>query len=150
MSVGDCGHGVDLEVLVRSNLRDSLNGTPVCEGRFSIIEPVIAQVLHVVSVEVGYTLGDLAARNAAAKGKNLVANVVHDFSGCLARHKLVVKAVTSSEHFNVVDVVRVDGWKADSAVVHLTGEDLITKKVVSKDTAVRICVVETISKSNVG
>ena len=61
MSVGDSGQGVDLEVLVGTNLRDGLDWAPVGEGWLSIIEPLVAQVLDVVVVDRGNSLGDLAS-----------------------------------------------------------------------------------------
>jgi len=61
MGVGDRGHSVDLEVFVRAAGSNSLNRSPVSEGRLSIVEPLIAQVLHVVSVDLGDAGSDLRA-----------------------------------------------------------------------------------------
>ena len=136
VSVGDSGHGVDLEVLVRTDLRDSLDGAPVGEGGLSIVEPVVAEVLHVVVVKVSNTLGNLAAGDSAADREDLVADLLHDLRWGLTSHQLVVELVATTEDLDVIEVMRIDGGKANTAVVHLAGEDLITEEVVSENTAV--------------
>jgi hypothetical protein len=50
---------MDLEVFVGTDLRDGLNGAPVREGGLGIIEIFICDVLQVVVVDVGDTLGYL-------------------------------------------------------------------------------------------
>jgi len=150
MSVGDSGHGVDLEVLVRTDLGDSLDRAPVSETGLGIVEPLVAQVLHVVVVEVSNALSDLTARNAAANGEDLVTDLCGNFSWSLTCDKFVVKLVTATEDLDVVEEVGVDGRKADTAVVHLSGEDLVTEEVVSEDTAIRVGVIEGLSDGNIG
>ena len=59
MSVRNGGKGMDLEVFVGTDLRDGLNGAPVREGGLGIIEIFICDVLQVVVVDVGDTLGNL-------------------------------------------------------------------------------------------
>jgi len=51
----------------------------------------------------------------------------------------------AADNFNITQIVGVDGWQADTAVVHLTGEDLIAEEVVSEDTAVRVSEVVRVS-----
>lgn len=55
--------------------------------------------------------------------------------------------VSSSDNFNIVEVVRVNGWKADTAIVHLSGENLVTVEVISEKTAIRVGQIMGISSS---
>ncbi len=50
---------MNLEVFVGTDLGDGLNGTPVSEGGLGIIEIFICDVLQVVVVDMGDTLGNL-------------------------------------------------------------------------------------------
>ena len=67
MSVRDSRHRVDLEVLVGADGGHLLDGTPVGEGRLSIVEPLVAQLLDVVGVDGGDSLSDLSSRDSAAE-----------------------------------------------------------------------------------
>lgn len=64
VSVCDGRHSVDLEVLVRSDTGHGLNRAPVREAGLSVVEPLIAQVFHVIGVDVADALGDLRTGNA--------------------------------------------------------------------------------------
>ena len=59
MCIANRAHGIDLEVLIASHLRNSFDWSPVSEGRLCIVEPLITSVLDLVTIDVGYTLGDL-------------------------------------------------------------------------------------------
>jgi len=65
MGVGHSRHRVDLEVFVRPAGRHCLNRSPVSEWRLSIVEPLIAQVLHMVSIDVGHALSNFGSRNSS-------------------------------------------------------------------------------------
>ena len=65
MTVHNSVHCVHLEILVGANRRGLLNWSPVCEGRLSIIEPLIAEMSHVVGVNVADSLGDLGSGDSA-------------------------------------------------------------------------------------
>ena len=138
MGVGDSGHRVDFEVLVGAARGHSLNWSPVSEGWLGIVEPLIAQVLHVIVVDVGHSLGDLASGQSATKLQHVLADLGVDGGGRLRVEQCVVEVVSAADHLNVVDVVTVDGWQANTAVVHLSGEDLVSKEVVAEDTAVGV------------
>lgn len=57
--------------------------------------------------------------------------------------------VTATDNFDVAEVVTVDGGEAGTAVVHLTGEDLVTEEVVTEDSTVRVGEVVGISHGHI-
>ena len=59
--VDNSGHGVDLEVLVRSNMRHGFDWTPVGERWLGIIEPLVAKLFDVVVVNMGNSGSDLTS-----------------------------------------------------------------------------------------
>ena len=59
MHTGNRAHRIDLEILVGSEGGRVLNRSPVGETGLSIVEPVVAEVLDVVGIEVRNTLRDL-------------------------------------------------------------------------------------------
>ena len=79
MSVGDSGHGVDLEVLVRADLGHGFDGSPVGEAGLGIVEPLVAKMLHVVSVQVSNSLGNFGSGNTSVKGQDLLTNFLVNF-----------------------------------------------------------------------
>ena len=80
VSVGDCRHSVNLKVLVRPNTGNCLDRAPVSEAGLGVVEPLIAQVFHVIGVDVANALGDLRTRNSTVKVEHLWANLLHDVS----------------------------------------------------------------------
>lgn len=83
MRVEDRAHRVDLEVLVRAHRARRLDRAPVREARLRVVEPLVAQVLHVVAVQVAYALRDLRARHSPVQIKHLRAELLHDVGGGL-------------------------------------------------------------------
>lgn len=149
MGVGHSGHSVDLEILVRSDNGNSLNWSPVGEGWLGIVEPLVADVLDVVVVDVGNSLGNLRSWESSAKLEHVLTNfLVHGLWGFSGK-ELVVKVVSTSDNLDVVEVVRVDGWEADSAVVHLSSEDLVSEEVVSEKSGITVGKVVRLSSSNI-
>ena len=57
--------------------------------------------------------------------------------------------VAATNNFDIVKVMRVDSWEADTAVVHLTSEDLVTEEVVSENTTVTVGEVVRLSHGNI-
>ena len=110
MSVGDGSHGVDLEVLVRSARRHGLNWSPVGEGWLSIVEPLVAQMLHVVVIDVRNSLGNFTSWKSTTELQHVGSNIRVDRCWSLSVEKGIVEMVTSTDNFNIVDVVTVDGW----------------------------------------
>lgn len=136
MSVRNSCHRVNLEILIRTDVRNTFNRSPVCERGLSIIEPVIAEVLEMMVVKMGNSLCDFTSRDSTIKRQDLVSNLLSDFTWCLTSHEFVVKAVTTSINFDIIKIVRIDGWKTDTAVVHLSGEDFVSKEIVTPNTTV--------------
>ena len=142
VGVGNSRHSVDLEILIRSNLGHALDGAPVCERGFGVVEPVVGEVLQVIVVDVSDALSNLRSRNSAALHKDLGTDLLGNLRRSFLGKQLVVEAVAATENFHIIDEVGVNGWQANTAVVHLAGEDLISEEIVSKDAAVRVGVVE--------
>lgn len=46
--------------------------------------------------------------------------------------------VAATDDFNIVKIVRVDGWQADATVVHLASENFISEEIVAKKTSVAV------------
>lgn len=65
MSVGHSRHGVDLEVFVGADTCGSLDGSPVGPAGLGIVEPLVAQVLHVVGIKVRDAGSDLRSVDTA-------------------------------------------------------------------------------------
>ena len=76
MSVRNSRKGVKLEVLVRADLGNGFDGTPVGERGLSIVEPLVCHMLEVVGINVGDTLSDLRAGNAAVQVEHLRSNLL--------------------------------------------------------------------------
>lgn len=53
-------------------------------------------------------------------------------------HKLVVEVVAASDDLDFVHVVRVDGGKAHTAVVHLAGEHFVSEEIVAEESRVAV------------
>ena len=149
MSVGNGGHGVDLEVFVRSDLRNHFDWSPVSEGWLGIVEPLIAKLLNVVVVNVGNSLGNLASWQSSAELEHVLTNIGVNRLWGLGGQKLVVEMVSASNALNIIEVMRVDGWKANTAIVHLSSEDFVSEEVVTEKTTVRVGEVVGISSGNI-
>lgn len=117
-------------------MRNTLDGSPVSEGRLSIIEPVVAHVSEVVVVEMSNSLCDFTSGKSSAKSENLFSNFLVDVLRGFLSHKVVVEVISSSEYFNIIQEVGVNGGETDTAIVHLSGKDLVSEEVVTKDTAI--------------
>lgn len=138
MSVGNSGHGVNLEIFVRSVNSNSLDGTPVGESGLTIVEPFVSESLHVVGIEVGNSLGNLRSGDSTSGLDHLLSDLGVDFVMRLEVHHLVVEVVSATDDLNIIHEVSVDGGEAHTTVVHLTGEDFVTHVVGSEHTAVRV------------
>jgi len=138
MGVSHSGHGVDLEVLVGANGGSLLNRSPVSERGLGIVEPLVAEMLDVVAVDVRDTGGGLGAVDAATEVEHLGADFLVQVGGALELHEVVVEVVATTDNLNIVDEVRVDGGEADTAVVHLAGENFVSVEVVSEKAGVGV------------
>jgi len=131
------GHGIDFEVLVRTDGCSILDSSPVSEGRLGIIEPLVADVLDMVRVHLGKAGCDFTASNISIKDKHVLSNSFIATLGAVSFcHKFVVDFVTSSDNLDIIDVVTIDGWHTDSTIIHLSHEDLISEEIIAKKTVV--------------
>jgi hypothetical protein len=110
---------------------------------------LVAQLLKVISIDVGNSLGNLGSSESSVEKQHVLADLTVDTSKGLVAHELVVKVVSASVNFNIIEVMRVHGWKADTAVVHLSSEDLVTEEVVSEDTSIRVSHIVGVSSGNI-
>jgi len=144
------GHGIDFEVLVRTNGCGILNSSPVSEGRLGIIEPLVADVLDMVRVHLGKAGCDFTASNISIKDKHVLSNsFVAALSAVCFCHKIVVDCVASSYNLDIIDVVTIDCWHTDSAIVHLSYENLISEEIIAEKTVVRTSDVVIVSNSDI-
>jgi hypothetical protein len=102
MSIGHGSEGVQLEVLVGADLGDGFNRTPVGKRGLGIIEPLIGQVLEVVGVNVGDTLGNLGAGHSTVKVEHLGSNLLEDIGAGLDAHQLIVELVSCADDLNII------------------------------------------------
>ena len=138
MHVGDSGHGVDLEVLVRTEGRSVLDRAPVGEAGLTIVEPLVGELTNAVGISPGDALGDLRARHTAAGLDHLAADLRVDLSGVLLAHEAVPHGVAATDNLGLSNVLTVvnGGSKADP--VHLADEDLVTEEVAAPNAAVGV------------
>jgi len=88
--------------------------------------------------------------NATALTQKLATDILVDLQISLFGKKAVPEMVAATNNLNVVQVVRVDSWEADTTVVHLACEDFVSEKVVSEKTAVAVSEVVGLSHSHIG
>ena len=88
--------------------------------------------------------------DAAAKGEKLGADLLVDGLVALNVKERVPQVVAASDDLDIVHVVSVDGRHADTAVVHLAGEDLVTEEVVAPNSGVGVGEVVGVSHGNIG
>ena len=147
--VGHSGHCVDLEVLVGTVARDGLNRAPVGKAGLGIVEPLVAKLLDVIVVNVSGSLGNLTSWDSSAELKHILTNSRVDRRWSLSGHELVVEVVSTSDNFNIVEIVSVDGWKANTAIVHLSSENFVAIEPVAENATVRVGRVQTLLPSDI-
>ena len=57
--------------------------------------------------------------------------------------------VAASNYLNIIQVVRIDSWKTNTTVVHLTSENFISEEVVSPETSITVSEVVRFGHSNI-
>jgi len=149
MGVGDSCHGVDFEIFVRTDGRSGFNWSPVGPGWLGIVEPLVSKLLNMICVDVRDSSGDLSSWKSSSKLEHVLSNLLVDFFWSFSSEKLVVHGVSSSDDLNIVKIMGPGGWEADTAIVHLSGEDFISEEVVTEETTVRVGHVVGISSGNV-
>jgi hypothetical protein len=149
MGIGNSGHGVDLKELVRSNMGNMFNWSPVSEARFSIVEPLVGNSLENMVVNVSNSLCNFSSGNSSSKLNHLCTNFLVKSNSGLIIQELVVQIVSASDDFNIVEVMSIDGRHVNTTVVHLSSEDFVSKEVVSEDTSIRVSVVMAVSSGDI-
>ena len=95
-------------------------------------------MLQVVVIDVGHTLGNFRARHATVQIKHLGSNLLENIGTTLDAHQLIIELVSTSDYLDVIEIMSIDGGKADTAVVHLACEYLVAEEVMSENTAVTV------------
>jgi len=95
-------------------------------------------MLHVEIVDVGNSLSNLTSWQSTTNLEHVLADIGIDRSWSLSIEESIVEVVATTDHFNVVDIVAVDGWQADTTIVHLSSEHFVSEEVVTEDTTVRV------------
>jgi len=83
---------------------------------------------------VSNSLSNLASGYSSSHVEDLRTNLLNKICWGFFSQQLVVEGVSTSVNLNIIQVVRVDGGKAHTAVVHLSGEDFVTEEVVTPHT----------------
>jgi len=141
MSVGNCCHGIDLEILVGSETGSVLARSPVSETWLSIVEPLVTELLDVVGIKVRHTLGDLRASHATSSLEHLLSNLLVLITSGTFAHELGPHGVSATDNLDLVDVITIESGSSKANPVHLADEDLVTEEVATPETAVRVGVV---------
>ena len=149
MHVCNSCSSVHLEVFVRSDLRHHLDWSPVGERWLSIVEPLVAKLLDMVVIDMSNSLSDLTSWKSSTELEHVCSNFSVDSLWALSGQKLVVEVVSASDALNVVEVVRVNGRKANSTVVHLSSEHFVSEEVVTEKTSIRVSEVMGISSGDI-
>ena len=76
-----------------------------------------------VVIDVGHSLSYLTAWESSAKLEHVLSDVSVDRGWSLSVQQGVVEVVSTTDDLNIVDVVTVNGWEADTAIVHLSCEN---------------------------
>ena len=87
---------------------------------------------------MGNSLGNLTSWESSAESEHVLSDLSIDSCWCFVVKHIVVHEVSTSNALDIIDVVSVDGWEANTTVVHLSSEDLVSEEVVTEHTAVRV------------
>ena len=107
-------------------------------------------MLDVVIVEVANTCSDFWSVNTTTEAQKLSSNIFVDLVVGFSSQETVPEMVTSTNYFYIIEIMWVDGWEANTAVVHLTSENFVTEEVVTEETTVTVGEVVWFSHGNVG
>lgn len=81
---------------------------------------------------------------------DLISNLLRQSSGVLSLiQQVVIQAVSASHYFYFIQVMSINSGQANSSIVHLPSEDFIPKEVVSKESTVRVSLVDALSSSDI-
>ena len=106
-------------------------------------------MLHVEIVDVSNSLSNLASWQSATELEHVLANIGINRIDRLSVKEGVVEMVATTNDLNIIDVMTIDGWQAYTTVVHLPSENLVSKEVVTENSAVRVGEVVRVSFGNI-
>ena len=95
-------------------------------------------MLDVIIVEVADTSCNFGSVNSASDAQKLSSNYFVDLFWWFLCKERIPEMVAASDYLNVIQVMRVDSWKTNTAVVHLTSENFISEEVVSPDSSIAV------------
>ena len=149
MTVHNSVHCVHLEILVGANRRGLLNWSPVCEGRLSIIEPLIAEMFHVIGIDMANSIGYLRSCHSSIEVKHLRSDLLHDIRGRLNRHQLIPEDIPGTNYLDFLHKFSIVGEDMNTAEVHVTGEYFISKEPISKNSTVTVRTKQALSSGDI-
>jgi hypothetical protein len=103
----------------------------------------------VISINVRNSSSNFSSWNSSSHLEHVLSDLLVDILWSLSSEKGVVHGVSSSDDLDVIKVMSPDGWEADTAIVHLSGEDFVSEEVVTEKTTVRVSHVVSISSGNI-
>jgi len=77
--------------------------------------------------------------NTATETQKLSSDIFVDLSVSFSVKKTVPEVIATTNDLNIIEIMRVNRWEANTAIVHLSSEDFITEEVVSEETAITVC-----------
>ena len=149
MSICHCGHSIDFKVLVGSNWGSLLDCSPVSERWLSIVEPFVAELLHVSGIKMCNSLCNFCPCHSAIKVQHLCTNLLHKLRSWLYRHQLIVKLISTPNNFYIIQVMTLNCWEGNPTVIHLSCKNLISKEPIAENSTVTVWTVETFLASDI-
>lgn len=92
-----------------------------------------------VVVDVRDSGGNFSSGNSSSVLEDVLSDFGVEASWSFVSEEAVVKGISSSDDLDVIEIVGPDGWETDTAVVHLSGENLISEEIVSEKTGIGVC-----------
>lgn len=102
VGVGYCGHGIDLEVFVRSDRGNLLDWSPVSERWLGIVEPLVAHLLNKIVINMSHSSSNLSPWDSSTLSQEVAANLLVDGLKIFIVHQIVVDSVSASNALNIV------------------------------------------------
>ena len=136
MPVSDTSNRVLFVVLVGSISTQVFNGTVSGHRRLSIEEPIVSKMLHVVGVHVADSLRNLRSRDSSSMIDDVFTHLMKSVFNSSVGEKLVIQLVSSSVHFDLIDILSISGGTMHAQPCHLSAEDLVTEEPVSEKSSI--------------
>jgi len=102
-----------------------------------------------VGINVRNSSSNLTSWKSSSHLEHVLSDLLVNIFWSFGSEKVVVHGVSSSDDLNIIKIMSPDGWKADTAIVHLSGENFISEEVVTEKTTVRVSHVVSISSGDI-